>query len=78
MKYNKILFSIILAVLLALSSVSCDDDPSETEEIAETTAAREMISLEGYTFVYPATAPREVIAAVKTAADTLNASFGLP
>jgi len=77
MKYKKILFSIILAVLLALSSVSCDDDSSETEEIAETTAAREMISLEGYTFVYPATAPREVIAAVKTAADTLNASFGL-
>lgn len=77
MKYNKILFSIILAVLLALSSVSCDDDSSETEEIAETTAAREMISLEGYTFVYPATAPREVIAAVKAAADTINSSFGL-
>ncbi len=77
MKINKILFSIFLAVLLALSSVSCDDNTSETGETAETTEARELISLEGYTFVYPATTSREVISAVKAAADTINASFGL-
>lgn len=77
MKINKILFTVFLAVLLAFSSVSCDGNTSETEGVAETTAPRELVSLEGYTFVYPATTSREVIAAAKAAADTINASFGL-
>lgn len=80
MKIKKFLLSISLslfAALIALSLVSCDDNTPETEETAETTEARELISLEGYTFVYPATASREVIAAAKAAADTINSSFGL-
>ncbi len=80
MKIKKILFSICLtlfAVLIAFSFVSCNENTAETGETTEAPVPRELISLEGYTFVYPATASREVIAAVKAAADTINASFGL-
>ncbi len=80
MKIKKILFSICLtlfAVLIAFSFVSCNENTAETGETTVAPVPRELISLEGYTFVYPATTSREVIAAVKAAADTINASFGL-
>ncbi len=80
MKIKKILNSICLtlfAVLIVLCGVSCDGNSSETEEIADTTEARELISLDGYTFIYPASASKELIAAVRSAVDTLSASAGI-
>lgn len=76
MKIKKLLF-LLLAALIALSFVSCDDNTAETEETTAAYIPRELIDLEGYTFVYPATASREVIAAVKSACDTINTTFGI-
>lgn len=80
MKIKKILKSFLLAVFAALivfGSVACGEDAPEAETTAESTEARELISLEGYTFVYPATASRDVVAAVKAATDSIFSSFGL-
>ncbi len=80
MKIKKISFSICLAlfaVLISLSFVSCNENTVETGETTVAPVPRELISLEGYTFVYPATASREVIAAVRSLSDEINASFGI-
>ncbi len=76
MKLKKILFS-ILAVLIAISFVSCDENTVETGETTEVPVPRELISLEGYTFVYSATASKEIVAAVRSLSDEINASFGI-
>ncbi len=81
MRSKKLLFSLFLtliAVILALSCVSCEKDEPETQDSTEATeAARELISLEGYTFVYSATASRDVVATVRSAVDSIHASFGI-
>ena len=76
MKIKKLLFA-ILAVLLVLSFASCNDGTAETVETTEAPPLRELISLEGYTFVYPATASKEIVAAVRSLSDEINASFGI-
>lgn len=79
MKNKKILKSLsvaLLAALLTLSFASCDDEVPE-EEVVTTEAPREMISLDGYTFVYPATASKEIVAAVREAVNSLGASYGV-
>ncbi len=78
MKSHKVLnliFSTVLAAFIVFSCVSCKDNASESGNTT-TAEERELISLEGYTFVYPASASREVIATVKGAVDTLYSSFG--
>lgn len=81
MRSKKLLFSLFLtliAVILALSCVSCEKDEPETQDSTEATeAARELISLEGYVFVYSATASRDVVATVRSAVDSIHASFGI-
>ncbi len=80
MKIKKILSSIcltVLAALIAFSVVSCQDNAPDTDDTsASTSENRELINLDGYTFVYPASASRDVVASVKGAVDTLYTSFG--
>ena len=78
MKTKKLINSILLsifALLLVFSCISCDGGGEvEATDAPETTAPREMMSLDGYTFVYPASASRELIAAVRGAVDSISAS----
>ncbi len=76
MKIKKILTCILLAALIVLCGVACDDSTSEPGDTS-TSEERELISLEGYTFVYSASASREVVAAVKGVTDTIFTSFGV-
>ena len=74
MNIKKLLNSILLtlfAVLIAFCGVSCDDSGAESQT-TEPPAQREMMSLDGYTFVYPASASKELIAAVRDAVNTLS------
>lgn len=74
MNIKKLLNSILLtlfAVLIAFCGVSCDDSGAESQTTAPP-AQREMMSLDGYTFVYPASASKELIAAVRDAVNTLS------
>ncbi len=81
MRSKKLLFSLFLALLaaiIAFSCVSCDKDEPETQDSTEATdAPRELISLEGYVFVYSANASRDVVASVRSAVDSIHASFGI-
>lgn len=80
MKINKNLYPIFLTVLAALtmlSCVSCHDNAPETGDITTAEPApRELVSLEGYTFVYSASASKEVVGAVRSAVDSLYTLSG--
>lgn len=69
----KSVFLILLCALTALSIASCDDGEASETETDAITEARELISLDGYTFVYSASSSREVISAVREAVDTFAA-----
>ena len=79
MKNKKVLnlLYLVLAVLVVLSCASCSDNTPEAEDITtEEPAPRELVSLDGYTFIYSATASREVVSAVRGAVDTLYTLSG--
>lgn len=77
MKIKKRLFLVFLAALMVLSCVSCGDNTSDAGDITtEEPLPRELINLDGYTFVYPASASREVVGAVREAVNKIYESSG--
>ena len=76
MKTKKIINSILIILFAALTlfcGVSCDDGTAESQT-TEAPAPRDLMSLDGYTFVYPASASKELIAAVRDAVNSLSST----
>lgn len=76
MKTKKLINSILLILFTALTlfcGVSCDGDATESQT-TEAPAPRDLMSLDGYTFVYPASASKELIAAVRDAVNSLSSA----